>query len=378
MKQIIVAGCGFAGLTTIKTLRRKGCRAPITLLAPRSEMFYYPSLIWVPAGLCTESDLRIPLDGFIRRYKVDYVAGSITGLDARGRRLRTTAGEMEYERLVIATGGRSRKQVSGLEHACVPCEGYDSVVAMTGRLAALEAGTLAFGFSGNPNEPTAIRGEMLFEFLFGIDTLLRRQKRRDRFDLAFFTPLSAPDARWGSASGTLMRELERRGIRSLVGHGLKGFDTGRVMTEGGDLKTNLIVFIPEVLGPAWVRHSDLPVSEDGFIRADAYCRVSGFEGSVYVAGDAGSFPGPDWVPKHGHMADLQAKALARNLIGDMNGTGAEHSFHQEYIYIVDSLDGGILVSRDLSRGRVRTFRSLALHWAKRLFIWSYLYQYRSL
>jgi len=376
MKNIIVAGSGFAGLTTIKNLRRKGCDALITLLAPRPEMFYYPSLIWVPAGLYDERDLSISLAGFIRRYDLDYVSGSITGLDAGARRLHTTAGEMAYERLVIATGGRSLRQVPGLEHAFIPCDGYGPVVAMTERLASLEAGTLAFGFSGNPNEPTAIRAEPLFEFLLGVDTLLRRQKRRDRFELVFFAPIPEPDVRWGGAMGNLSRELERRGIRSHMGYGLKGFGADRVMIEGGDLKSDLSVFIPELVGPAWATQSDLPLSEGGFIRADAHCRVPGFEGSVYVAGDAGSFPGPDWLSKQGHMADLHAHALARNLIGDMRGKRAEHTFRQEFICIVDTLDGGLLVFRNMARSRV--VKSRALHWAKRLFIWSYLYRYRSI
>jgi len=29
-----------------------------------------------------------------------------------------------------------------------------------------------------------------------------------------------------------------------------------------------------------------------------------------VAGDSGSFPGPDWMPKQAHMADLQADSIA--------------------------------------------------------------------
>jgi len=376
MKNIIVAGSGFAGLTTIKTLRRKGCTVPITLLAPRPELFYYPSLVWVPAGLNDAHDLTLSLAGFMRRYDVDYVSGRVTGLEAGAQRLYTTAGEMDYERLVIATGGRSQQQIPGLEYAFTPADGYGPVAAMTRRLASLEGGTLAFGFSGNPNEPTAIRSEPLFEFLLGVDTLLRRQKRRDRFDLVFFTPLPEPDARWGRAKGALMYELERRGIRSHMGHKLKGFAADRVMTEGGDLKTDLIVFIPELVGPAWTAQSDLPLSEDGFIRADAHCRVSGFEGSVYVAGDAGSFPGPDWISKQGHMADLHAQALAHNLIGDMRGKRAEHTFRQEFICIVDTLDGGVLVFRNMTRNWM--LKSRALHWAKRLFIWTYLYRYKSI
>ncbi|CAK0747527.1 Sulfide-quinone reductase [Gammaproteobacteria bacterium] len=375
-KNIVVVGSSFAGLMTIKTLRREGCNAPITLVAPLPERFYHPAIIWVPAGLYKEHDLTFSLDGFFRRYRVDYISGSVTGLDAGEKRLRTTAGEMEYEQLVIATGGRSLKRLPGIEHTFIPCEGYGQMIAMMERLAILKEGTLAFGFSGNPNEPTAIRSEALFEFLFGIDTLLRRWKRRDRFNLVFFTSCPEPDMRWGiQGMGTLRREWERRCIHCHIGHKLNGFSVDQVMTEGGDVKSDLTVFIPEMIGPTWATQSDLPLSEDGFIRADAHCRVLGFEGNVYGAGDACHFPGPDWVPKQGHMADLHAQALARNLMGDLRGERTTHTFRQEFICIVDTLDGGILVFRDSAHNRV--FRSKALHWAKRLFIWAYLYEYRN-
>ncbi len=371
MKQIVIAGSGFAGAAAVQALRGEGCSAPITLVAPQPELFYYPSLIWVSAGLRSKRDLSVPLASFFRRYGVDYVQGSVTGLDAGAGRVRTTAGEMAYQRVVITTGGRYIKKLPGLEHAFIPCEGYGPVAAMSERLGALQEGTLAFGFAGNPEEPAAMRGGPIFEFLFGVDTLLRRQKRRDRFDLVFFTPATEPGKRLGpQAMGSLMREMEARGIRTHVGHKLKGFTANKVMTEGGDITSDLTVFTPGMAGPAWAAGSGLPLSVGGFIRADEHCRVLGFEGSVYVAGDVGSFPGPDWMPKQGHAADLQARALARNLVGDLRGERTEHTFRRELICVVDTLDSGILVFRDPQHSAV--FKSFALHWSKRLFEQAYI------
>ena len=45
----------------------------------------------------------------------------------------------------------------------------------------MQGGTIACGFAGNPNEPSAVRGGPMFEFLFGIDEQLRREGRRDKF-----------------------------------------------------------------------------------------------------------------------------------------------------------------------------------------------------
>ena len=43
----------------------------------------------------------------------------------------------------------------------------------------VNGGTIAMGFGGNPKEPTAMRGGPMFEFLFGLDTWLRKQGTRE-------------------------------------------------------------------------------------------------------------------------------------------------------------------------------------------------------
>ena len=93
----------------------------------------------------------------------------------------------------------------------------------------------------------------------------------------------------------------------------------------------------------------LPRSPGGLLQADAQCRVPGQQ-RVYVVGDSGSFPGPDWMPKQAHMADLQAAAAAANLLGDLQGRAANDTFKVELICIVDALDHGTL---DLAYARAQ-------------------------
>ncbi|MDE2452227.1 MAG: NAD(P)/FAD-dependent oxidoreductase, partial [Burkholderiales bacterium] len=124
----------------------------------------------------------------------------------------------------------------------------------------------------------------------------------------------------------------------------------------------------------WFDATGLPRSPGGLIQGDAHCRVPGWD-RVYVVGDSGSFPGPDWMPKQAHMADLQAAAAAANLLGDAAGKPAQATFKVELICIVDAIDQGTLVWRtDRRNGLLPSSR--ALHWVKRGFEWNYLRQYR--
>ncbi|HSM23190.1 MAG TPA: FAD-dependent oxidoreductase [Rubrivivax sp.] len=373
--RVTVLGAGFAGLSTVRELRRRDANARITLVAPRAELHYLPGIIWIPSGLRTRHDLVVPLDNFLRRMQVDFHPAEVTGLADGGRTVLTTGGEVANDALVVATGGRFIKKLPGIEHAITPCEGIAAAERIRDRLKEMQGGSIAVGFAGNPNEPTAVRGGPMFEFLFGIDAQLRREGRRERFEITFFNPSTEPGNRLGpKAVQHLLAEMARRGIRTHLGHKLRRFEAGQVVTEGGAFAADLVLFMPGMTGNAWFDATDLPRSPGGLLQADAHCRVPGRD-RIYVAGDSGSFPGPDWMPKQAHMADLQAAAAAANLLGDLHGRPSNESFKVELICIVDAIDHGTLIWRTPRRNWLLPSSRL-LHWAKRGLERRYLHPYR--
>lgn len=376
MTHIVVIGSGFGGCTSVRALRKQGFQKSITLISPAPHLFYYPSLIWVPAGRRQESDLRVGLESFFRRNSVTHHSASVNGLDPKQKKIFTDNGELNYDYVIIASGGRYIRKLPGIEHAHVTCAGWEPTKSYSDKLNAMDGGSLAFGFASNPKEPAAMRGGPIFEYLFGIETQLRKQHKRDRFRLTFFTPAPRPGARMGEkAVDRLLREMARRGIHTHLGNKLKAIEADKVITEGGEVTSDLTMFIPGMTGPSWASESGLSLSEGGFLLADEYCKSPGVE-AVYIVGDAGSFPGPEWKPKQAHLADLQAKTAVRNLLASMNGQPETHTFKTELICIIDSLTTGTLVYRDSRRSFQLT--GPPLHWAKSLFEWNYLRPYRNL
>ncbi|MEN8711713.1 MAG: FAD-dependent oxidoreductase [Arenicellales bacterium] len=369
--KITVAGAGFAALTGIKELRKQLPDAELTLVAPKAEFIYLPSLIWVPFGMRNGDDLRFDIQPLLKRLNVSFVQGSVTGISDDGRVLKTDNGEVENDALLIATGGRFIKKLPGIENAITICEGIDAAESMGEQINAMSQGTIALGFGGNPKEPSAMRGGPMFEILFGLDSWLRKQGKRDKIKLVFFNPAPQPGKRLGEkAVKGLLAEMKKRGIDTHLGHKIQSFENNIVKTEGGEIAADLILFMPGMTGPAWVQGSPLPLSEGGFIKAGRMAQVAGME-RVYVAGDAGSYPGPDWMPKQAHMADLQAKAAVNNIKLNLAGKDASEQFKVELICIVDTLDKGILVYRDESRGIVLPAMT-PMHWAKSIFEKIYL------
>jgi sulfide:quinone oxidoreductase len=374
-QRITILGSGFGALSAVRELRARGCKDAITLISPRSELHYLPGIIWIPSGLRTREQLIVPLAPFFARMDVQHLAAEVTGLAPDARSVQTTAGEVANDALVIATGGRFIKKLPGIGHAITPCEGIAAAEQIRDRLRALQGGTIAVGFAGNPNEPTAVRGGPMFEFLFGIDAQLRREGRRDKFELVFFNPSKEPGARLGAkAVAHLLAEMARRNITTHLGHKMLRFEADKVVTEGGEFAADLILFMPGMTGNAWFDQTTLPRSPGGLLQADAQCRVPGLE-RVYVVGDSGSFPGPDWMPKQAHMADLQAAAAAQNLIDGLAGRPQTTGFKVELACIIDALGTGTLVWRTEQRNLLLPPLRL-MHWAKRGFERRYLAQYR--
>ena len=215
----------------------------------------------------------------------------------------------------------------------------------------------------------------MFEYLFNIDTQLHRERRRSNFELVFFNPSKEPGQRLGEkAVAHLLAEMARRGIRTHLGHKMVRFEADKVVTEGAEFAADLILFMPGMTGNAWFDATALPRSPGGLLQADAQCRVPGFE-HVYVVGDSGSFPGPDWMPKQAHMADLQAAAAAQNLIDGLAGRPQTTGFKAELACIIDALGTGTLVWRTEERNVLLPPLRL-MHWAKRGFEGRYLAKYR--
>lgn len=375
MSRITVIGAGFGALTAIRKLRAGDASVQIDVIAQKPEFVYFPGTIWIPTGLRKPENLVVPLHNFFRRMKVTYHQSEVTGLRDGGRTVETSTGDINNDGLIIASGGRFIRTLPGIEHSITPCGGVDATVKIRDRLAAMEGGTIAFGFAGNPKEPPAMRGGPVFEFLFGIDNWLRKKGRRDKFKLVFFTPAPIPGARLGpKAVAGIMAEMEKRDIVTHLGHKMKAFEANKVITEAVEFEADMILFMPGMTGNLWFDNTELPRSEGGLLKANGFCQVEGMD-RVYVAGDSGSFPGPEWMPKQAHMADLQASAAAHNLLAELAGKPANETLKAELLCIIDSYNKGMLVARTEKRNFILP-SMLPLHWLKRYFEWMYLRKYR--
>lgn len=371
---VTILGSGFAALTAVKRIRKKLPNAEVCVVSPKTDFFYYPSLIWMPSGLRKATDLSINLLPYFKKHNVKHIQAEVEGIEEGGRLVKTSEGAFTNDGLIIATGCEFLKNIEGMEHVHVMCKGSATVEALAEKTNALDKGSIAVGFDTNPSEPTAMRGAgPVLEFVLGLDTLLRKQNKREKISLIFFCPQADFASQFGvDATEKLTQVLKEKNIQLEVGKKIEAFDADKVVYGGNqyDINADLILFQSGMTAPGWVDHTELPRSAGGLVQADAHAKVQGWQ-ATYVAGDVGSFPGPEWQPKLGVSAKNQAIVAADNLVNELTGVAEKKNISFKLIYMIDTLKSGILVKRT-ERAHKLTPEIKPFHYVKRLIEWLYL------
>ena len=211
-------------------------------------------------------------------------------------------------------------------------------------LIAKGSGVVSMGFGGNPKDTSAIRGGPAFEVLFNLHYKLKKLGLRDNFTLNFFAPMAKPGAKMGQKALDMMDVYsEKLNINRYVGKKIVDFEKDAVVFEDGSvLKSDFIMFIAAGSGSDLLKnHTDLPLSEAGFVSVNDNCEIRGEDvaTNVYAIGDAAQLEGPDWKAKQGHVAEVMARNTAFNITQKDKGS-SERKGYQEHLNILCVMDGG--------------------------------------
>src|SRR6266571_5339196 len=101
--KVVILGGGFGGLYAAKALRR--APVAVTLIDRRNFHLFQPLLYQVATGALSPGEIASPLRVVLRRSQnTEVLLGEVKDLDAVGRRVILTDGEVRYDTLIVATG----------------------------------------------------------------------------------------------------------------------------------------------------------------------------------------------------------------------------------------------------------------------------------
>jgi len=375
MKRVLVLGGGFAGLEAAIYLKKEK-NLEVTLVSDRDYFYIYPTSIWIPTGQTTKEKISISLDELGKKHQFYVFVDAVTALDAKNKKITLKSGKVleGYDYIVVALGQDKMKSNGSEEHTLSICGKPEEAVELKKRLDALVekgSGTIAMGFGGNPKDTSAVRGGPAFEVLFNFHNFLKKKKIRDNFNLIFFAPMEKPGQKMGEKALVMMDKMfNMTKISKKVGTRITSFDaTGIHFADGEKIESDLTMFISAGKGHSVIEASDLPLSEAGFVVTNEFNEIEGFEG-IYAIGDSASLMGPEWRAKQGHVAEVMAKNVAKNIVSHIAGKEAKESYmkHLNILCVMDTGDGAAFVYRSNKGGKMIPMPFIG-HWMKRGWGW---------
>jgi sulfide:quinone oxidoreductase len=375
MKHVLILGGGIAGVEAAIYYRKEGFE--VELISDRSYVFIYPIAIWIPVKRVRFEDVAFSLDKIAIRHGFKLTVDRVLAICGAEKTITLEEGGIrKIDHLVIATGAAKMKH-EGLENTLSICGAPEQSILLKEKIDLLIAkgsGKIAFGFGGNPNDPSGVRGGPGFELFFNLHHYLEKLDIRERFEMTFFAPMPSPGARMGPKALTSMEMMfQRNNFKTRYGKKIKRFEhSGVVFEDESRLESDLTMFIPAGNGSELIQSSDLPQNSAGFIRINDYCEIEGVEG-WYAIGDASALEGPDWKAKQGHLAEIMARNSAHNsaiTFGLKSDAKKGYKEHLSILCLMDMGNGAGFVYRDDKKALLIPLPIIG-HWMKIAWGWYY-------
>jgi sulfide:quinone oxidoreductase len=362
MAHIVVLGAGLGGVIMAYEMKDQlGADDRLTVIAKGNSYSFVPSNPWVAVGWRAREDIEVDLTEVMGKRGITLLTqGAARVHPAENRVELTDGGDVPYDYLVIATGpDLAFDEIPGLGP-----EGHTaSVCHIDHALKAEEAVRLLIARPG-PVIIGAVQGASCFgpayEFLFILETALRRAKVRDRVPMTFVT--SEPYIGHlgldgvGDTKGLLESQMRAHHIKWITSAKVASVDPGvmhveEVNDDGSTRKLHDLPFAFSMMLPAFrgvpaVRGIDGLTNPRGFILVDKYQRNPTFR-NVFAVGvgvaipPMGPTPVPVGVPKTGFMIESMVTAAAMNIASLLKGEEPGEVGTWNAVCLADFGDGGV-------------------------------------
>jgi sulfide:quinone oxidoreductase len=338
-----------------------GTSHEVTVINENDYFQFVPSNPWVAVGWRDRESITFPIDKYLKKKKINFIAARVDKIDAANNRLELADGKgsVEYDYLVIATGPRlAFEEVEGsgpdgftqsictINHAEKAWEKYQQLLKQPGTIV---IGAMPFASCFGP----------AYEFAFILDADLRKRKIRNKYPMKFVT--SEPYIGHlglggvGDSKSMLESELRNHHIDWITNARTTKVEDGMLhveeLDEGGEVKkTHEVNFDMAMMLPAFKgvhAVADVPdlCNPRGFVIVDEYHRNPTYQ-NIYSAGVCIAIPPvevtpvPTGTPKTGYMIESMVTSIVHNIAGEINGRQPDQGATWNAICLADMGDTG--------------------------------------
>ncbi len=328
-KKVLILGGGIGGLTSAHHLRMLLPPEVEIIVVERRDTFYVcaSNLRLISGELEDPQKEERPLS-LLARKGIDWLHGEVLEIDPEGNTVRTSAGTLEADNIVIALGAEKIPDaIPGFVESAYNLYEADRAMRLREALERFEGGRIVILVCGMPYSCPGVPCEAALLS----DSLCREKGIRRDVEIEIYTPEKRPVPSAGTAMGDAVLEMLKE--REILYHPQQKVreiidDPPRVIFEDGETPYHLLVGVPVHAAPAVVRESGL-TDETGWIPVDLQTLETGYQG-IFAIGDITSIRQPNpsdlFLPKAGVFAEEQARVVARIISARLKGEGKPDKF----------------------------------------------------
>ena len=339
--RIVIAGGGFAGVTTALELARRSAGVlpvHITLVSNRNFFLFTPMLAEAATGAVETRHILYPIRPLCGTWGVEFAEMSIEGIDVERRRIlarhhrSNVAQRLQYDMLVLALGATPNVAVApgAAEHA-MTFKGVGDAIRIRNRIIDL------FESAAVTEDPWTRRSLLTFvvvgaghagtELVAALEELTREVLARhypsiEPADIRLVLVGSAvlPQTATNLAAYT-KEQLVRRGIELETRRAARVSSEGLVLADGTLVPSRCVVWTAGTRISPLVAELPLSKTRDGRLLVNEFFEVDGAPG-VYALGDNAAQTDPHTKQPYvatAQVAVRQARQLAAQLEAKLTG-----------------------------------------------------------
>lgn len=362
MAHVVIIGASTGGLPAAYDIREiLGKNHEITVIS-NSELFsFVPSNPWVAVGWRTRDDITFPLNPYLKKKKIHFIAELVTELKPDDNQVVLKSGAtVDYDYLVIATGPKlAFDEVEGLGP-----DGHTVSVCTTPHAEVAYEKWKEFVENPGPIVVGAVQGASCFgpayEFAFIMETDLRRRKIRDKVPMTFVT--SEPYIGHlglggvGDSRGMMEAELRQQHIKWICNAKVTKIEAGKMFVSehnnaGEVIKEHELPFAYSMMLPAFKGVDAVNNVGEDLVNPRGFVKVNDFQQNpkwknIYSVGvciaipPVEATPVPTGTPKTGYMIESMVLATAHNIKNEIEGKPADQKATWNAICLADFGDTG--------------------------------------
>lgn len=363
MAHIVILGAGIGGMPAAYEARELlGKEHQITVINAVDYFQFVPSNPWVAVGWRTRDEITFPIEPYLKRKGIDFIASSVNKIDADQNTLHLDNGNtVKYDYLIITTGpklnfaaiegagphGGHTHSVCTVDHAELAYQDFQKLCENPGPV-------IVGAFQGASCYGPA------YEYVFILDAALRKKKLRNKVPITFVTAepyighLGLGGV--GDSKGMLESELRMHDIKWICNARTTKVEAGKMHVEELDMQGNVVkthelpfnhsMMLPPFRGvDAVAALGEGAVNPGGFVLIDQHQRNPKYK-NIYSAGVCVAIPPveatpvPVGAPKTGYMIESMVTAIVHNIEQELKGEQPTHKATWQAICLADMGDRG--------------------------------------